>query len=67
MEGEKWFFDTLVDADSAINAMMWQNAGRSGIDQVLGTYQKLFSFSTRFSVYDPALSLLLLIVKVEIA
>ena len=33
VEGEKWFFDTLVDADSAINAMMWQNAGRSGIDQ----------------------------------
>merc|ERR1719491_1108446 len=23
----------MVDADSAINAMMWQNAGRSGIDQ----------------------------------
>jgi deoxyribodipyrimidine photo-lyase len=33
VEGEKWFFDTLVDSDSAINAMMWQNAGRSGIDQ----------------------------------
>ena len=28
-----WFHDTLVDADVAINAMMWQNAGRSGIDQ----------------------------------
>jgi len=25
--------DTLVDADIAINSMMWQNAGRSGIDQ----------------------------------
>lgn len=24
---------TLVDADCAINAMMWQNAGRSGFDQ----------------------------------
>jgi len=31
--GCAWFHDTLVDADSAINAMMWQNAGRSGIDQ----------------------------------
>lgn len=33
VEGAKWFADTLVDADPAINAMMWQNAGRSGIDQ----------------------------------
>ena len=32
-KGCKWFHYTLVDADSAINAMMWQNAGRSGIDQ----------------------------------
>jgi len=32
-DGAAWFHDTLVDADSAINAMMWQNAGRSGIDQ----------------------------------
>mmetsp|Transcript_13405 Transcript_13405/g.31555 ORF Transcript_13405/g.31555 Transcript_13405/m.31555 type:complete len:996 (+) Transcript_13405:312-3299(+) len=31
--GCEWFHYTLVDADSAINAMMWQNAGRSGIDQ----------------------------------
>ncbi|MGK3745225.1 MAG: hypothetical protein ACI90V_012086 [Bacillariaceae sp.] len=32
-KGCAWFHYTLVDADSAINAMMWQNAGRSGIDQ----------------------------------
>ncbi|VEU44083.1 unnamed protein product [Pseudo-nitzschia multistriata] len=32
-KGAEWFHHTLVDADSAINAMMWQNAGRSGIDQ----------------------------------
>ena len=32
--GARWFHATLVDADVAINAMMWQNAGRSGIDQV---------------------------------
>lgn len=31
--GFRWFHDTLVDADLAINSMMWQNAGRSGIDQ----------------------------------
>jgi hypothetical protein len=32
-EGARWFHDTLVDADAAINAMMWQNAGKSGLDQ----------------------------------
>ncbi|CAJ1936417.1 unnamed protein product [Cylindrotheca closterium] len=33
VKGCEWFHYTLVDADSAINAMMWQNAGRSGTDQ----------------------------------
>jgi deoxyribodipyrimidine photolyase len=33
VKGCEWFHYTLVDADSAINAMMWQNAGRSGVDQ----------------------------------
>ena len=33
VKGCEWFHYTLVDTDSAINAMMWQNAGRSGIDQ----------------------------------
>ena len=32
-EGARWFEDTLVDADLAINAMMWQSAGRCGADQ----------------------------------
>lgn len=32
-EGAAWFHDTLVDADLAINSMMWQNAGKSGLDQ----------------------------------
>jgi deoxyribodipyrimidine photolyase len=31
--GERWFHDTLVDADVAINAYMWQNGGHSGCDQ----------------------------------
>ena len=31
--GELWFHDTLVDADVAINAYMWQNGGHSGMDQ----------------------------------
>ncbi|CAG9465499.1 unnamed protein product [Pedinophyceae sp. YPF-701] len=33
IEGLRWFHDTLVDADLAINSMMWQNAGKSGLDQ----------------------------------
>jgi len=33
VHGAEWFHSTLADADSAINPMMWQNAGRSGIDQ----------------------------------
>ena len=33
VDGARWFHETLVDADVAINSMMWQNAGRSGIDQ----------------------------------
>ncbi|KAM4722073.1 deoxyribodipyrimidine photo-lyase-like [Rhinophrynus dorsalis] len=32
VHGYKWFQDTLVDADVAINAMMWQNGGMSGLD-----------------------------------
>ena len=31
--GERWFAETLVDADTAINAYMWQNGGHSGMDQ----------------------------------
>ena len=31
--GMRWFHDTLVDNDLAINSMMWQNAGKSGVDQ----------------------------------
>lgn len=31
--GADWFHDTLVDADVAINAHMWQNGGHSGVDQ----------------------------------
>jgi len=31
--GAQWFHDNLCDADVAINSMMWQNAGKSGLDQ----------------------------------
>jgi len=33
VDGYTWFQDTLLDADVAINAMMWQNGGFSGLDQ----------------------------------
>jgi len=33
VDGYSWFQDTLLDADVAINAMMWQNGGFSGLDQ----------------------------------
>lgn len=33
VHGLLWFHENLVDADLAINSMMWQNAGKSGIDQ----------------------------------
>ena len=33
VEGARWFHRTLVDADLAINSMMWQNAGKAGLDQ----------------------------------
>jgi hypothetical protein len=32
-KGCEWFHYTLMDADTAINAMMWQNEGKSRIDQ----------------------------------
>uniref|UniRef100_W5M8X3 Si:ch1073-390k14.1 n=1 Tax=Lepisosteus oculatus TaxID=7918 RepID=W5M8X3_LEPOC len=31
-EGYRWFQDTLVDADVAIDAVMWQNGGMCGLD-----------------------------------
>jgi len=33
VKGCEWFHYTLVDGESAISAVVWQNAGRSGIDQ----------------------------------
>mmetsp|Transcript_63457 Transcript_63457/g.112836 ORF Transcript_63457/g.112836 Transcript_63457/m.112836 type:complete len:748 (-) Transcript_63457:181-2424(-) len=33
VRGAEWFHHTLVDADPAINPMMWQNAGKTGVDQ----------------------------------
>ena len=32
IHGCRWFHDTLDDADLSINSMMWQNAGKAGLD-----------------------------------
>jgi deoxyribodipyrimidine photolyase len=32
VHGARWFHDTLADGDLAINCMMWQNAGKVGLD-----------------------------------
>ena len=32
VHGARWFHDTLVDGDLAINCMMWQNGGKTGLD-----------------------------------
>jgi deoxyribodipyrimidine photolyase len=44
--GYRWFQDTLLDADVAINAMMWQNGGMSGkllaAQRLVVTYMRKF-------------------------
>ena len=39
-EGLAWFDWTLVDADVAINSLMWQNGGHSGPDQLRGSTEE---------------------------
>lgn len=34
-DGEEWFHSTLADSDLAINAMMWQHQGLTGVSQWL--------------------------------
>ncbi|KAG1661782.1 hypothetical protein FOA52_003703 [Chlamydomonas sp. UWO 241] len=47
--GAAWFHDNLVDADLAVNSMMWQNAGKSGLDQ----WQYTVSPTSRDAARDP--------------
>ena len=42
--GLKWFDYTLVDADVAISAFMWQNGGHSGFDQVRNSPSPKFTY-----------------------
>ena len=50
-EGEKWFWDTLVDADPASNAASWQWVAGSGADA--SPYFRIFNPFTQGEKFDP--------------
>ncbi|PLW82174.1 deoxyribodipyrimidine photolyase [Kineobactrum sediminis] len=49
-EGERWFWDTLVDADLAANACSWQWAAGSGADAA--PYFRIFNPVTQGQKFD---------------
>ncbi len=50
-EGERWFWDTLVDADPAHNAASWQWVAGSGADAA--PYFRIFNPVTQGEKFDP--------------
>ncbi len=50
-EGERWFWDTLVDADLASNAASWQWVAGSGADAA--PYFRIFNPITQGIKFDP--------------
>lgn len=50
--GERWFWDTLVDADPANNAASWQWIAGSGADAA--PYFRIFNPTIQGETYDPA-------------
>ncbi len=50
-EGEKWFWDTLVDADLASNTSNWQWVAGSGADAA--PYFRIFNPITQGEKFDP--------------
>ncbi len=50
-EGEKWFWDTLCDADPANNAASWQWVAGSGADAA--PYFRIFNPITQGEKFDP--------------
>jgi len=50
-EGERWFWDTLVDADPAANAVNWQWVAGSGVDAA--PYFRVFNPELQASKFDP--------------
>jgi deoxyribodipyrimidine photo-lyase len=51
-EGERWFWDTLVDADLANNAFNWQWVGGCGADPA--PYFRVFNPKLQGEKFDPA-------------
>ncbi len=51
-DGEKWFWDTLVDADLATNAMSWQWVAGSGTDSA--PFFRIFNPLSQSRKFDPA-------------
>jgi deoxyribodipyrimidine photo-lyase len=49
--GERWFYDTLVDADYAVNAMNWQWVAGCGVDAA--PYFRIFNPLTQQEKFDP--------------
>lgn len=49
--GEKWFFETLVDADNAINPFSWQWVAGSGTDA--SPYFRIFNPILQSKKFDP--------------
>jgi deoxyribodipyrimidine photo-lyase len=49
-EGEAWFWDTLVDADPAVNAASWQWVAGSGADAA--PFFRIFNPVTQAETYD---------------
>ena len=50
-EGERWFWDTLVDADPANNTASWQWTAGSGADAA--PYFRIFNPISQGQTYDP--------------
>lgn len=50
-EGEKWFWDHLVDGDLALNAFNWQWVAGSGVDAA--PYFRIFNPSLQAKKFDP--------------
>ncbi len=50
-EGERWFWDTLVDADAASNAASWQWVAGCGADAA--PYFRIFNPVTQGEKFDP--------------
>ena len=51
LEGARWFWDTLVDADLANNSMGWQWVAGCGVDAA--PYYRIFNPETQAKRFDP--------------